>query len=150
YLAYMGIYVFQREVLMDCLQDIRQTDFGKEVIPTAIAQRKVFAYRFEGYWEDIGTIRAFYRANLELTTPHPRFNLYEPEARIYTHSSLLPDSNIRDCHIMQSLISEGCTLTGSQIQRSIIGIRSKVGRGTEIERTLVMGADFYESPGSGA
>lgn len=146
YLASMGIYVFGRGVLEECVQDSAQVDFGKQIIPAAIAHRKVFAFLYDGYWEDIGTIAAFYKANLGLTSPRPLFNLFEPGGPIYTHPRFLPDSVIRNCRIVQSLVSEGCMITGSEIRNSIIGIRSRIGSDTSIRRTLVMGADSYETP----
>ncbi|MBI1746710.1 MAG: glucose-1-phosphate adenylyltransferase [Acidobacteria bacterium] len=145
HLASMGIYVFSRQALEECLRDTPKLDFGKEIIPEAIATHRVFAFVHEGYWEDIGTIRAFYQANLSLTLDNPPFNLYEPTAPIYTHPRFLPDSMIRDCHIVSSLISEGCTLVGAEIRRSIVGLRSRIGPKSHIEKTLMMGADYYES-----
>ena len=144
YLASMGIYVFDSDVLRDELADIDKTDFGKEVIPEAIARRKVVAYPFHDYWRDIGTIGAFYEANLELVRKDPEFNLYQGDWPFYTRSRSLPPSRIVESEIRDSLVVEGATITGATIENSIVGIRAKVGEGSYLKDTILMGSDFYE------
>jgi glucose-1-phosphate adenylyltransferase len=144
YLASMGIYLFNREVLIEVLKDETKVDFGKEVIPAAIPKHRVCAFLFDGYWEDIGTIKAFYKANIDLTHTHPPFRLYDPSFPLYTHPRFLPDSKIIDCTVHHALISDGAVITKANVSQSIIGIRSQVGQGTRISRSLIMGADFFE------
>ncbi|MDR4507124.1 MAG: glucose-1-phosphate adenylyltransferase [Candidatus Brocadiaceae bacterium] len=144
-LASMGIYIFNTEVLNHVLNTTNKPDFGKEVIPMIIKQKRVFAYFFDGYWEDIGTIKSFYEANLELATLTPRFNLYNEGAPIYTNPLFLPGSNINNCRILQSIISDGCTINNAEIRNSVIGVRSSIGNNTSIQNSIVMGADYYES-----
>jgi glucose-1-phosphate adenylyltransferase len=143
FLASMGIYVFNTDVLLNLL-DGDGTDFGKNIIPWAIENRSVFRYLFNGYWRDIGTIRAFWEANLELADPLPQFNLYQPRAPIYTHMRYLPPSKINCCDLNRALLSEGCIISGHRILNSIVGIRAKVGEGTVIEHAVLMGADYYD------
>ena len=144
YLASMGIYVFNRKVLLDCL-DNQFPDFGKNVIPAAITTHDVRAFIFRGYWEDIGTIRAFFDANLQLTDPSPPYSFYAPGAPIYTHSHFLPASIIEEAIIRRAIISDGCMINAAHIERSVIGIRSIIRPGTVLKNTIMMGADFYES-----
>jgi glucose-1-phosphate adenylyltransferase len=120
-------------------------DFGREVIPAAIKDYKVQGYLFDGYWEDIGTIKAFYEANLEMASIIPQFNLFNGDTPIYTRARYLPPSKIHNCEIRDSVISEGCILNGALITRSIVGLRCRVGHGSKIESTILMGADYYES-----
>lgn len=143
YLASMGIYVFNTKVLLELL-DNDAKDFGKNIIPAAIENRAVYRYLFDGYWRDIGTIRAFWEANMELAEPLPQFNLYDVNAPIYTHMRYLPPSKINGCDLNRALLSEGCIITGHRILRSIIGVRAKVGEGSVIEHTVMMGADYYD------
>jgi glucose-1-phosphate adenylyltransferase len=145
YLASMGIYVFQKRLLVDLLTESSAVDFGKDLIPQSIQTRRVSAFLFEGYWEDIGTIRAFYDANLALTDTAPRFNFYSVEAPIYTHPRNLPGSKLNNCNIHHSIISEGCILNGADVKHSIIGVRSRVGAGTTIKHSVIMGADRFET-----
>lgn len=145
YLASMGIYVFQKQFLVDLLTESTAVDFGKELIPEAIPRHKVMAFIFDGYWEDIGTIRAFYEANLALTETAPRFNFYDARTPIYTRPRNLPGSKLNNCDIHQSIIAEGCILSGADIRHSIIGVRSRIGGGTTIKHSIVMGADMYET-----
>ena len=146
YLASMGIYVFDYQKLIELLQtDEKAVDFGGEVIPAAIDKYNVQAHLFDGYWEDIGTIRAFYEANLDLASPLPKFNFFDTESPIYTRSRYLPPSKIHDCKIDNSMVSEGCILNGVHAERSIIGLRSRVDGGVRIESSIIMGSDFYES-----
>jgi len=144
-LASMGIYVFHRKFLMDLLTESTAADFGKEVIPQAIGKHCVYAYPFEGYWEDIGTIRAFYEANLALADVSPQFNFYDAKRPIYTHPRNLPGSKLNNCNIHQSVIADGCILNGADIKHSIIGVRSRIGGGTTIKHSIIMGADHFET-----
>ena len=146
YIASMGIYVFKKEVLIKLLKEsLEQTDFGKEIIPNSAKDYNVQAYLFDGYWEDIGTIEAFYDANLALTRqPQPPFSFYDEEAPIYTRSRYLPPSKLLDCQVTESIIGEGCILKKCQIQHSVLGVRSRIEAGCSIEDSLIMGADFYQ------
>ena len=144
YLASMGIYVFNKQVLLDCL-DNQFPDFGKNVIPKAITTHDVRAFIFRGYWEDIGTIRAFFDANLQLTDPSPSYSFYAPGAPIYTHSHFLPASIIEEAIVRRAIISDGCVINAAHIERSVIGIRSIIRPGTVLKNMIMMGADFYES-----
>jgi glucose-1-phosphate adenylyltransferase len=144
-LASMGIYVFRRSVLNDLLVGTKLADFGRDVIPSAIAERRVFAFTHMGYWRDIGTIPAFHEANLDLTRPLPPLNLYSPNFPIYTHPRFLPGTKINRCEVEQSILCEGSIISESRVESSIIGIRAIVGAGSVIEKTVLMGARFYES-----
>lgn len=148
YIASMGIYVFKRQVLIDLLDKYPdQTDFGKEIIPSAAENYHLQAYLFDGYWEDIGTIKAFYDANLALTQqPTPPFSFYDEEAPIYTRSRFLPASKMWDCQITESMVSEGCILKECRIHHSVLGVRSRVGSGSVIQDSMLMGCDYYQSP----
>lgn len=143
-LANMGIYVFNRQVLADALEN-NMTDFGREVIPSLLGKKKLFAYMFEGYWEDIGTVRAFFEANLALAQPLPPFNFFEPKAPIYTQDRYLPASKLNKCAIDHVVIGDGSILTDSSMKHCVLGIRSFVGEGSVLEDTVVMGADYYET-----
>ncbi len=146
YLASMGIYVFDYEKLIELLQaEDAGVDFGGEVIPSAINKYNVQAHLFDGYWEDIGTIRSFYEANLDLASPLPKFNFFDTDSPIYTRSRYLPPSKIHDCDIDNSMISEGCILNGVHARNSIFGLRSRIDGGVRIESSIVMGSDFYEA-----
>jgi glucose-1-phosphate adenylyltransferase len=144
YLASMGIYVFEPHVLRDLLADQSKTDFGKEVIPDAIGSHRVMAYAFNDYWRDIGTIGAFFEANLELVARDPEFNLYKGGWPFYTRSRNLPPSRVVDSEIRDSLIVEGSSITGATIVNSIVGVRSMVGEGSHLKDVILMGCDFYE------
>ena len=144
YQASMGIYVFKREVLKECL-DNDLPDFGKNIIPAAIERYKVQAYIFRGYWEDIGTISAFFEANLNLGDPDPKFNFNEPGAPVYAHPRFLPASIVRSSQIDRSLIADGCTIEKSTIEHSIIGIRSVIDADTVLKDVILMGADEYQA-----
>jgi glucose-1-phosphate adenylyltransferase len=148
YIASMGIYVFEREVLLNLLKTApERTDFGKEVLPASIKDYNVQAYLFKDYWEDIGTVEAFYNANLALTQqPSPPFSFYDEKAPIYTHSRYLPPTKLLDCHVVESMVGEGCILRECTVNRSVIGIRSRIETGCVIDNTLLMGSDYYESP----
>ena len=145
YIASMGIYVFKKQVLMDLLQAAPdKTDFGKEIIPASSKDHNVQAYLFGGYWEDIGTIEAFYDANLALThQPQPAFSFYDEKAPIYTRSRYLPPTKLLDCHVTESMIGEGCIIKNCQIHHSVLGIRTRVEAGCTIQDALIMGADYY-------
>lgn len=148
YIASMGIYVFKRQALIDLLEKYPdQTDFGKEIIPSAASDHTLQAYLFDGYWEDIGTIKAFYEANLALTQqPNPPFSFYSDIAPIYTRSRFLPPSKMVDCQITASMVAEGCILKDCRIHHSVLGVRSRVGAGSVIQDSLIMGADNYQPP----
>ena len=146
FLASMGIYVFDYEKLKELLQnDEAAVDFGGEVIPSAIDKYNVQAHLFDGYWEDIGTIRAFYEANLDLASPLPKFNFFDTESPIYTRSRHLPPSKLHNCDIDNSMVSEGCILNGVYARNSIVGLRSRIDAGVRVENSILMGSDFYES-----
>ncbi len=147
YIASMGIYVFKKDVLIKLLREsLESTDFGKEIIPDASKDYNVQAYLFDGYWEDIGTIEAFYNANLALTQqPQPPFSFYDEKAPIYTRARYLPPTKLLDCKITESIIGEGCILKNCRIEHSVLGVRSRIESGTVIEESLIMGADFYQA-----
>ena len=146
YLASMGIYVFKFAHLEQLLaEDPSWIDFGKHVIPAAIKSRKVQAYMFDGYWEDIGTIGAFYRANLDLTSKIPKFNLFDAGAPVFTRARYLPPSKIEETEINDSIISDGCIINGAKITNSVVGVRSRISKGVHIELAYLMGADFYQT-----
>jgi glucose-1-phosphate adenylyltransferase len=145
YYASMGIYVFHKRLLVDLLTESAAVDFGKELIPQSIANRRVMTCVFDGYWEDIGTIRSFYEANLALTGPAPKFNFYDTRMPVYTHPRNLPGSKLNNCIVHQSIISDGCILSGAEVKHSIVGLRSRIGSGTTINDSIIMGADHYET-----
>ena len=146
FLASMGIYIFNYEKLVELLKtDQSWVDFGREIIPAAIEKYNVQAHVFDGYWEDIGTIRSFYDANLDLASPLPKFNFFDTTAPIYTRSRYLPPSKLHGCDIDNTMLSEGCILNGVKIRKSIIGLRSRIDNGTDIENSIIMGADIFES-----
>jgi glucose-1-phosphate adenylyltransferase len=147
YLASMGIYIFKKGALNELLDAYEDaTDFGKEIIPQAIKKDyKVQSFEFDGYWTDIGTIKSFFEANLALTDDLPKFNLYDNEDFIYTHARLLPASKLSGTTFDHSVLAEGCLIEASRIERSVIGIRSRIGKGTTIENSIIMGNDFFQS-----
>jgi glucose-1-phosphate adenylyltransferase len=146
FLASMGIYVFNYRRLEELLaQNKTWLDFGREVIPAAIQNYNVQAYLFDDYWADIGTIAAFHTANLDLTAPVPRFNLFDASAPIYSRARYLPPSKIHHSEIIDSIISEGCIINRARIQRSVVGLRARIESGTFVEDTSLMGADFYQT-----
>jgi glucose-1-phosphate adenylyltransferase len=147
YLASMGIYVFNKDVMKRLFDENPDaTDFGKEIIPKAIKEgTKVSSYPFTGYWTDIGTIKSFFEANLELTNTLPSFNLYDNEQQIYTRARLLPASKLAGTNLERVIVSEGCIIEASRIERSVIGIRSRIGKGTSIEESIIMGNDYFTS-----
>ncbi|MBW4611678.1 MAG: glucose-1-phosphate adenylyltransferase [Desmonostoc vinosum HA7617-LM4] len=147
YIASMGIYVFKKDVMFKLLKEATErTDFGKEIIPDASKDYNVQAYLFDGYWEDIGTIEAFYHANLALTQqPMPPFSFYDEDAPIYTRARYLPPSKLLECEIKEAIISEGCILKNCRIHHAVLGVRSRVESGCIIEESLLMGADYYQA-----
>jgi glucose-1-phosphate adenylyltransferase len=144
-LASMGIYVFNRAVLADALEN-SMTDFGREVIPGLLGRKKLFAYIFEGYWEDIGTVKAFFEANLALAQPLPPFNFFDATVPVYTHYEYLPASKLNKVAVDNVVVADGCIVTDSRLKHSLLGIRSFVGEGSDLEDVIVMGADYYETP----
>ncbi|MGJ5643051.1 glucose-1-phosphate adenylyltransferase [Formosa sp. S-31] len=145
YLASMGIYVFNRQLLIDLMNDPSTIDFGKEIIPQSIGKLKVLSYPYEGYWTDIGNIDSFFEANIGLTDEIPKFNLYDKEKRIYTHARMLPTSKVSCKELDKAVISEGCIIHAKKIEQSVIGIRTRVGKDSVIIKTYIMGTDFYET-----
>lgn len=144
YLGSMGIYIFKLQALVDVLtQNPDFDDFGHQVIPFAISRLSVHGYDFDGYWQDIGTIRSFYDTNLEMTAADAPFNFYDAQRPIYTHSRFLPGSIVEDSRLTQVLLSEGCSIRQAEITHSIIGLRSQIGPGTRIKDSILMGADYY-------
>ncbi len=146
FLANMGIYIFNSDTLMEVLADKSRTDFGKEILPQSLKTRKVKAYEYVGYWEDIGTISAFYEANLMLTDNVPLFNLYDAVNPLYTRARALPPSKLNNARVHNALISEGAIINDAEIVRSIIGIRTFINTGTRIHESIVMGMDRYDFP----
>ncbi len=144
YLASMGIYIFNKDVLVDALEKSEHEDFGKQIIPESIKTKRVFSYVFNDYWEDIGTIKSFFEANLDFASVVPKFNFYDEDAPIYTNARFLPGSKVKHCIINQTLISDGSILEGSEITDSVIGIRSIVRSGSTLNRVVMMGADYFE------
>jgi glucose-1-phosphate adenylyltransferase len=149
YLASMGIYVFRPEVLKRVLEDPTQVDFGKEVFPNTIRTQRVQSHFFTGYWEDIGTIRTFYAANIDLASENPPIDLFEEHAPIYTHPRFLPPTSVYDTRVHASVVCEGCRIQAEQIDHSVVGIRSIIGRGVRLSHAVMMGADFYSTPEDG-
>jgi glucose-1-phosphate adenylyltransferase len=143
FVASMGIYVFSREVLLELL-DQPGIDFGKEIIPKALGNRRVNPYIFRGYWADVGTIDAFYHANIQLTHRGSPFNFFHPQRPIYTHPRFLPGTRAYDCRIESAIVAEGCHLDKCGISDSVVGIRTRVEAGSRISRSVLLGADFYE------
>ncbi|MGD2245822.1 MAG: glucose-1-phosphate adenylyltransferase [Candidatus Aminicenantes bacterium] len=145
HLASMGIYLFKWEILNELLSSTTFEDFGREVIPSALSQYKVYSYFFDGYWKDIGTIRSFYEAHLDLTQPLPQFNLYDEDKLIFSHARFLPGSKINYSEVQNSILCEGSIIDRARINQSIIGIRSRIGEDSVIERSVLMGADLFET-----
>ena len=144
FLGSMGIYLFKTEVLIDLLTRFPEyDDFGGDIIPEALKTLNVFGFDFDGYWEDIGTIRSFYETNLKLTSPNPPFNFYDPKAPIYTHARFLPGSLVEDSKLQDVLLAEGSRIRRAEITHSIIGIRSQIAEGTVIKDSIIIGADYY-------
>ena len=144
YLASMGIYIFDAALMEESL-DNDMNDFGKEIIPGILTKEAINAYVFDGYWEDIGTIKSFYEANLDLTSVTPQFNFYDEERPVYTHKRNLPASKLNFCTLNQALTADGCIITNSSIARSIVGVRTIIESGASLDGVVCMGADYYES-----
>jgi glucose-1-phosphate adenylyltransferase len=144
-LASMGIYVFNRSVLQEALEN-SMTDFGREVIPSLLGRKRMFAHIFEGYWEDIGTVKAFFEANLALAQPLPPFNFFDARTPVYSHYEYLPASKLNKVRVDNVIVADGCIITDSSVKHCLFGIRSFVGEGCDLEDVVVMGADYYETP----
>jgi glucose-1-phosphate adenylyltransferase len=145
--ASMGIYVFSRDALLDILTQ-PGADFGKEIIPKAIATHRLRPYVFRGYWADVGTIPAFYEANIQLTRRDAPFSFFHPRWPIYTHPRFLPAMHAYGCHLDASIVAEGCHLDRCEISSSVVGIRTQIGEGARITRSVLLGADYYEAEGA--
>lgn len=147
YLASMGIYVFNRQLLFDLLTEVYKdaTDFGKEILPASLSRYKVASYQYSGYWTDIGHIYSFFEANLALTQDIPPFNLFDNSNAVYTRARMLPPAKISGSTLEKTIIAEGCIINASRIENSIIGIRSRIGHGTTIVSSYIMGSDYYET-----
>lgn len=145
-LASMGLYIFNRDLLFDVLEKTDYEDFGKEVFPAAVRSKKVQVHLFDDYWEDIGTIKAFYNANLSLANPNPPFDLVSPNAPVYSRARFLPPSLMEGVTINNSLVADGCRIgKGTKIENSVIGLRCVIGEGVTIKNSIVMGADYLET-----
>jgi glucose-1-phosphate adenylyltransferase len=147
FLASMGIYIFGRDALERSLADASLVDFGKNVIPDVVPRLRVHAHIHRGYWEDVGTIRSYYSANLALCQPVPPFDFYDAAQPVYTHPRLLPASKVELCSLRSTLISEGCIVVGATIERAVVGIRSRIGGDATLRDSLMLGADYYETLG---
>jgi len=145
YLASMGIYIFNRDLLVDLMKDPETIDFGKEIIPQSIDKHKTISYQYEGYWTDIGNIDSFFEANIGLTDEIPKFDLYDNNRRIFTRARILPTSKISGTALDKAVIADGCIIHAAKVERSVIGIRSRIGEDSTIINTYMMGSDFYET-----
>lgn len=145
YLASMGIYIFNRELLIELMKDPSTIDFGKEIIPQNIDKHKTLSFQYEGYWTDIGNIDSFFEANIGLTDDIPQFDLYNKSRRIYTHARMLPTTKILGTVLNKTVIAEGCIISAAKIEQSVIGIRSRIGNESTIINTYIMGSDYYET-----
>ncbi len=146
YLASMGIYIFNRDLLVELMANNDTKDFGKEIIPQAIGKHKILSYQYEGYWTDIGNIDSFFEANLGLTDDIPKFNLFDNSSKIYTRARVLPPSKITGSStIDKSIITEGCIINRTKIEHSVVGIRSRIGFGSTITNSYLMGNDYYQN-----
>lgn len=145
YLGSTGIYIFNKDLLVELMKDESTVDFGKEIIPQNIDKHKVMSYPFEGYWTDIGNIDSFFEANLGLTDEIPQFNLYDLDNRVYTNARILPTSKISGTTLNRAVIAEGCLIHAATIEKSVIGIRSRIGKESTVINTYMMGSDIYES-----
>ena len=144
YLASMGIYIFNRDLLVELMNNPETIDFGKEIIPQAIDKHKVLSYQYEGYWTDIGNIDSFFEANLGLTDDIPKFDLYSKSKRIYTHARMLPTTKISGTILDRTVIAEGCIINAGKIEHSVIGIRSRIDHESTVINTYMMGSDYYQ------
>src|SRR5439155_1054395 len=145
FVASMGIYVFSRDVLLETLQSNGATDFGRELIPAALATHHVHSHLFRGYWADVGTVDSFYDANIQLTRSGAAFTFYDPRRPIYTHPRFLPGSRVSQSELRDVIIAEGCYVDHCSIESSVVGIRTNIQPGSTIRRSVLLGADFYET-----
>jgi len=145
YLASMGIYVFERAALEEALEPEDHIDFGKHVIPAMLERKRVQSYLYDGYWEDVGTIRSYFDANIALTTSHSSFTFYHPRCPIFMDRPFLAPTKIHDSHVADALVADGGFLEQVDVESAVIGPRSRIGRGTKIRRSLILGADFYDA-----
>ena len=145
YLASMGIYIFNKDLLIELMNNPDTMDFGKEIIPQSIDKHKTISYQYEGYWTDIGNIESFFEANLGLTNDIPHFNLYDKDKRIYTRARMLPTSKVSGTSLEKAVIADGCIIHAAKIERSVIGIRSRIGKESTVINTYMMGSDYYET-----
>jgi len=141
----MGIYIFNRDLLIELMSNPNTNDFGKEIIPQSIDKHKTLSYQFEGYWTDIGNIDSFFEANLGLTDDIPKFDLFSNKNRIYTHARILPTTKISGTTLNSSVIADGCIISAAKIDRSVIGVRSRIGDESTVIKTYMMGSDYYET-----
>jgi glucose-1-phosphate adenylyltransferase len=146
FLGSMGIYIFNTEALIDLLENTTADDFGGQVIPSSLDSHRVYGFGFDGYWEDIGTIRSFYEVNLRLAQPETPFNFYDPQRPIYTHQRSLPGSVIDGARLTNVMLSEGCIIHKSDISNCVVGVRSIIQEGVKLKNTIMMGADYYDTP----
>ncbi len=145
FVASMGIYVFSRDVLLEILERETTTDFGREIIPAALSRHRVNPYLFRGYWADVGTVDSFYDANIMLTRPDAPFSFYDPRRPVYTHPRFLPGSRISDCSFHQAIVADGCHLDQCVVEETVVGIRTSIQPGSQVRRSVLLGADFYEA-----
>ena len=147
YLASMGIYVFNKEILYQFLNEVHPnaTDFGKEIIPDSIANYKVLSYQYDGYWTDIGNIYSFFEANIALTQDVPLFNLFDSAQKVYTRARMLPPAKVSGTIINKAILAEGCIIHAKEVTSSVVGIRARIGKDTVIKNTYIMGCDYYEN-----
>jgi glucose-1-phosphate adenylyltransferase len=148
FVASMGIYVFSRDVLYEVLASTSAVDFGKEVIPQALATHRVHPYLYRGFWADVGTVQSFYDVNLMFTRRGTPFSFFHPKRPIYTHARFLPAARIHECHVDEALVAEGAYLDTCDIRNSIVGIRTTVQHGARISRSILLGADYYDDSAS--
>lgn len=148
FVASMGIYVFSRDVLHEILAADLAVDFGREVIPHALATHRVHAYLYRGFWADVGTVRSFFEVNLMLTRRGGPFNFFHPRRPIYTRPRFLPAARLHDCHLDEALVAEGAYLDTCEVRQSVVGIRTSIQRGAKVSRSVLLGADLYEEPGA--
>ena len=145
YLASMGIYIFNKNLLVDLMNNPSTNDFGKEIIPQSIAEHKTLSFQYEGYWTDIGNIDSFFEANIGLTEDIPKFDLYDKTKRIYTHARMLPTTKLAGTTLEKTVIAEGCLIAAAKIEQSVIGVRSRIGKESTVIKTYMMGSDYYET-----
>jgi len=145
----MGVYVFSRQALLDLLHKDTAADFGREVIPRALGRCRVQSYVFSGYWADVGTVESFYEANILLTQPDAPLSLHDPRHPVYTRPRLLPGARLTDCTARRAIITEGCMMDRCTVEASIVGIRTRIQAGARITRSVLLGADFYDSDTGG-